>query len=70
LKGAAELLRDDDLPPAQKRRLLDTVDKGGKRMEDLLANMRAFSLADQSAINGTCCLNDITDQLVQTFPAH
>lgn len=69
LKGAAELLRDDDLPPAQKHRLLDTVDKGGKRIEDLLANMRAFSLADQSAINGTCCLNDITDQLVQTFPA-
>ncbi len=69
LKGAAELLRDDDLPPAQKHRLLDTVDKGGRRMEDLLANMRAFSLADQSAMAGSCCLNEIHAQVSQAFPA-
>ncbi len=68
LKGAAELLRDDDLPPEQKQRLLDTVDKGGKRMEDLLANMRAFSLADQSAVAGTCCLYDIQAQISRAFP--
>ncbi|WP_424978788.1 sensor histidine kinase [Leisingera sp. S232] len=69
LKGAAELLRDGDLPPAQRQRLLDTIDKGGKRMEDLLANMRAFSLADQSAMTGTSCLDAITPQMSQAFPA-
>lgn len=68
LKGAAELLRDDDLTPPQRHRLLDTVDKGGKRMEDLLANMRAFSLADQQANSGTCCLNDVYTQITQNFP--
>ncbi|MFS4582776.1 sensor histidine kinase [Phaeobacter sp. C3_T13_0] len=69
LKGATELLRDDDLLPSQKHQLLDTVDKGGKRMEDLLANMRAFSLADQSAVAGTCCLNDIHTEISAAFPA-
>ncbi|MCB4456853.1 sensor histidine kinase [Leisingera sp. McT4-56] len=69
LKGAAELLRDDDLPPAQRHQLLDTVDKGGKRMEDLLANMRAFSLADQSAMAGSCCLDGIAPQMARAFPA-
>ena len=37
-------------------------------MEDLLANMRAFSLADQQANSGTCCLNDIYTQITQEFP--
>ena len=37
-------------------------------MEDLLANMRAFSLADQQANSGTCCLNDIYTQITQNFP--
>ncbi|MBQ4808897.1 HAMP domain-containing histidine kinase [Phaeobacter sp. HS012] len=69
LKGATELLRDDALAPSQRHRLLDTVDKGGKRMEDLLANMRAFSLADQSAMTGTCFLNEIRAQISQAFPA-
>ncbi|MES0862853.1 HAMP domain-containing sensor histidine kinase [Ruegeria sp. SCPT10] len=68
LKGAAELLRDDSLPKSQKHRLLDAVDKSSTRMEDLLSNMRAFSLADQSALTGTCCLDDIATELRQAFP--
>ena len=68
LKGAAELLRDDGLPKSQKHRLLDAVDKSSRRMEDLLSNMRAFSLADQSALTGTCCLDDIAAELMQAFP--
>ncbi len=68
LKGAAELLRDDDLPQPQRHRLLDAIDKSSTRMEDLLANMRAFSLADQSALAGSCCLADIEPELRRAFP--
>lgn len=68
VKGAAELLRDEDLSPPQRNRLLDTIDKGGKRMEDLLANMRAFSLADQSALRGRCSLADIAPKFEASFP--
>ncbi|MBO9413633.1 MULTISPECIES: HAMP domain-containing sensor histidine kinase [unclassified Ruegeria] len=68
LKGATELLRDNSLPVEQRNKLLDTVDKGGKRMEDLLAHMRAFSLADQSALTGSCRLDDVVPFVTETFP--
>ncbi|WP_416369760.1 sensor histidine kinase [Tritonibacter mobilis] len=69
LKGAAELLRDDDLSQSQRHRLLDTIEKGGTRIEDLLAHMRAFSLADQQAMSGRCSLEQIQDQITRAFPA-
>ena len=68
LKGAAELLRDDQMPADQRHRLLDAIDTGGKRMEDLLENMRAFSLADQSAAAGICRLRDVEQSVASTFP--
>ncbi len=67
LKGATELLRDDEMPPAQRHRFLDNIDKDTQRMEDLLANMRAFSLADQNATTGSCSLSDLSDTLQDTF---
>ncbi|WP_171098024.1 ATP-binding protein [Ruegeria sp. HKCCD7255] len=68
LKGATELLRDGDISGDQKHKLLDTVDKSSQRIEDLLANMRAFSLADQQAMAGVSDLDSVLPRLKQAFP--
>jgi signal transduction histidine kinase len=69
VKGAAELLRDDDMSPAQQSRFLDNIDRDITRMEELLSRMRAFSLADQNAIRGTCTLAQVQETARSRFPS-
>ncbi len=68
VKGAAELLRDSDMPPAQRDRFLDNIDKDTTRMQDLLASMREFSLADQNTGVGSCELDRVTAEIRANFP--
>ncbi|WP_254429797.1 ATP-binding protein [Ruegeria atlantica] len=67
VKGAAELLRDGAMPDEQRNLFLDNIDRDTDRMEDLLASMRSFSLAEQNAIGGACCLADVEDQMRGRF---
>lgn len=69
VKGAAELLRDGDMSTEQQSRFLDNIDRDTARMEDLLASMRSFSLAEQNAIGGTCCLAIVEDEIRARFPS-
>lgn len=69
VKGAAELLRDDDMTPEQRSRFLGNIHRASTRMEDLLASMRAFSLAEQNAIGGSCSLTQIEDEMGVRFPS-
>lgn len=67
VKGAAELLREGGMPQAQQSRFLGNIERDAARMEGLLASMRAFSLADQNAIAGTCSLRQICDEMQSRF---
>ncbi|WP_051927478.1 sensor histidine kinase [Ruegeria halocynthiae] len=67
VKGAVELLRDAEMTSVQRSRFLDNIDRDTARMEDLLASMRAFSLAEQNAIEGTCSLTQIEDDIRMKF---
>ncbi len=68
VKGAVELLRDPDMSAEQKARFLDNIDCDAARMEDLLASMRAFSLADQNVLGGTCTLGQVLGDIRPVFP--
>lgn len=68
VKGAAELLRDVDMSEDQRNHFLDNIDRDTNRMEDLLASMRWFSLAEQNAIEGACSLANIEDEIRVKFP--
>ena len=46
---------------------IDNIARNAKRMEELLASMRAFSLADQNALVGEACLSDILPDLGSRF---
>ncbi len=67
VKGAAELLRDGNMSKQQQHRFLDNIDRDTDRMEDLLASMRASSLAEQCATVGTSNLNQIVDEIRERF---
>ncbi|MEM6496556.1 MAG: HAMP domain-containing sensor histidine kinase, partial [Pseudomonadota bacterium] len=69
VKGAAELLHDPDMTPDQRRKFLDNIERDTSRMEELLSSMRAFSLAEQNAIEGTCALTTLEGALRLKFPA-
>ena len=68
VKGAAELLRDSKMSPEQQDRFLDNIERDADRMEDLLACMREFSLADQNAHTGSYKLEALAPALRQRFP--
>lgn len=67
VKGAAELLADEDMTPSQRAKFIENIARNTKRMEELLASMRAFSLADQNASAGEARLNDILPDLCSRF---
>ncbi|NVO55770.1 HAMP domain-containing histidine kinase [Rhodobacteraceae bacterium B1Z28] len=69
VKGAAELLRDEDMTTAQRDRFLDNIERDTARMEDLLASMRAFSLAEQNAEEGSTTLRQVGREIRSRFPA-
>jgi signal transduction histidine kinase len=66
-KGATELLRDAEMPRAQQKRFLGNISADIDRMEALLAQMRAFSLADQVGAPGTTDLAALTPWLASEF---
>lgn len=59
VKGAAELLREGDVPDPQRTRFLDNILTDTTRMEALLASMRAFSLVDHDARTGESTLAEV-----------
>ncbi|MBO6898074.1 MAG: sensor histidine kinase [Shimia sp.] len=67
VKGAAELLAEEDMTPSQRRMFLENIARNTQRMEELLTSMRAFSLADQSALSGETHLNTIVPDLSSRF---
>lgn len=68
VKGAAELLRESEMTDEQRQRFLDNIERDAARMEDLLASMREFSLADQNANAGTCSLSGLETDICSRFP--
>jgi len=68
VKGAAELLRDSEMTDEQRHRFLDNIERDAARMEDLLASMRKFSLADQNANMGACNLSGLEAEICSRFP--
>ncbi|MVO17088.1 sensor histidine kinase [Parasedimentitalea huanghaiensis] len=68
VKGAAELLRESEMSQEQRQRFLDNIEKDTARMEELLASMREFSLADQNANIGTCNLGGLDKEFRSSFP--
>lgn len=67
VKGSAELLAEEDMTPSQRALFIENIARNTKRMEELLTSMRAFSLADQSAMAGKARLEDIILELRNRF---
>lgn len=67
VKGAAELLAEEDMTPPQRAKFIENIVRNTKRMEELLASMRAFSLADQSAMAGETRLKSVVPDLNSRF---
>ncbi len=59
IKGAAELLRDADMPADQRERFLDNIDRDSTRMEELLDRMREYSSVGQKAAGGASSLSNV-----------
>lgn len=68
VKGAAELLRESEMTDEQRQRFLDNIERDVARMEDLLASMREFSLADQNANAGISNLSGLETGICSWFP--
>ncbi|KAE9631764.1 ATP-binding protein [Parasedimentitalea maritima] len=68
VKGAAELLRESEMTDEQRHRFLDNIENDAARMEELLASMRKFSLADQNANVGACNLGGLEKDICSSFP--
>lgn len=68
IKGAAELLRDPAMTGIQRDRFLDNVDSDIARMDELLASMRAFTVAGQHAHPGTASLGQVAPDVRSGFP--
>ncbi|AZV77716.1 HAMP domain-containing protein [Parasedimentitalea marina] len=68
VKGAAELLRENEMTDEQRHRFLDNIEKDTARMEELLASMRKFSLADQNASVGSSSLSGLEKEIRSSFP--
>ncbi len=67
VKGSAELLAEEDMTTSQRAKFIENIARNTKRMEELLASMRAFSLADQNALTGEARLRDILQNLRSRF---
>lgn len=68
VKGAAELMREEDMSADERARFLDNIRKDTTRMEALLASMREFSLVEETATPGTCRLSEVTEEIARHFP--
>ena len=68
LRGAAELLDSDDLPPEERRRLLTRIDEAADRMTALLDAQRALARAQEPFAAGSARLGPIVAELAADYP--
>lgn len=71
IKGAAELLRDDDdsnpMSPEQRERFLANIIADTERLDRLLSRLRELAKAELPSEQGTSSLSDIIAQLKMQF---
>ena len=60
IRGAGELLDSDDLPEADRQKLLGNITGAVARMEALLEGQRALAQAQDPLPEGQCRLSDVT----------
>ena len=72
IKGAAELLRDDDdsnpMSPEQRNRFLRNIIADTERLDRLLSRLRELAKAELPSEQGSSNLRDIVAQLEMQFP--
>ncbi len=68
LRGAAELLDDEELSQDQRRQLIDRIDQATDRMSALLDAQRALARAQDPFAVGSCRLSRLVDGLRPEFP--
>ncbi|MDP5362974.1 MAG: ATP-binding protein [Paracoccaceae bacterium] len=59
IRGAAELLENETLDAADRAQLLTNIGAATQRMDDLLADQRAFAAAHEPLGEGACRLSDL-----------
>jgi signal transduction histidine kinase len=59
IRGAAELLTDDALLPADRARLVENIATASDRMTGLLDDQRVFARAHEPMPDGSCQLSDV-----------
>ncbi len=68
LRGAAELLDSDDLPAAERQRLLNRIDEAADRMTTLLDAQRALARAQEPFAAGSSRLGPVVAELQAEYP--
>ena len=68
LRGAAELLSDDALPAADRRKLLDRIETATARMGTLIDAQRDLARAQDPLPDGTCQLSTLLLDLQKDHP--
>jgi signal transduction histidine kinase len=68
VRGAAELLEIDDLPPEDRAKLLDRIDTATERMTALLNAQRALARAQDPLLAGESRLSAVVDRMRPDHP--
>jgi signal transduction histidine kinase len=68
VRGAAELLEIEDLPPEDRSKLLERIDTATERMTALLNAQRALARAQDPALAGQSRLSAVVDSLRADHP--
>lgn len=68
IRGAAELLRDAEMTPEERRRFLDHIVADADRLDGLLVRLRELARAELPMSGGQTSLGDIAADLAARFP--
>jgi len=68
IRGAAELLRDAEMTPEERRRFLDNVIADADRLDRLLVRLRELARAELPMSGGHTSLTEIAADLAARFP--
>jgi len=68
IRGAAELLEADDLPPPERARLVARIEEASQRMTELLDAQRALARAQEPLAEGSCRVSQVLAELRQVVP--
>ncbi|MDE1994713.1 MAG: HAMP domain-containing histidine kinase [Rhizobiaceae bacterium] len=72
IKGAAELLRDDDadkpITPEERRHFLDNIVADADRLDSLLKRLRELAYAELPTVTGETTVAEIATELARRFP--